>query len=97
MKKLSAMLIAISFCILSAGSALANDSQMDTLDRHAVWSNWFDENGNRIQKTLPDMDNISQTASTESGKVKGMERTGEFSFIQETKSYDHAKDKGSSA
>jgi len=101
MKKLSGLLIAISFCILSAGNALANDFQMDAWDRHAVWSGWFDEKGNRLPDTVKSMTSdpdTTQRVSTETAKGRSMdEKDKRFEFIRETKSYDYAKDKGPSA
>lgn len=100
MKKLSTLLIAISFCILSAGNVLANNPQVNRIDRHAVWTNWFDENGNRLPSTIEKMKSereSSQFAYTEKGGNRGMKsKTKIFDFIQETKYYDHAKDKDSS-
>ncbi len=101
MKKLSALLIAISFCILSAGNVMANDSQVNVLDRHAVWSNWYDENGNRIPDTIARMheDRMKpERASTEAENEGGMSAgTKDFDFIQETKFYDYSKDSGNAA
>jgi len=101
MKKLSALLIAISFCILSAGNVLANDSQVNVVDRHGVWTNWFDENGNRIPDTIARMhaDRIKpERASTGSGNEGKMDANSkQFDFIQETKTYDYSKDRGNSA
>ena len=100
MKKLSALLIAISFCILSAGNVLANDSQVNAIDRHAVWTNWFDENGNRLPDTIAKMrsdrmkpERASTGGSTQAGMEGGMgSKSKLFDFIQETKSYDYSKD-----
>ncbi len=101
MKKLSAFLIAISLCIFSAGNVLANDSQVNVVDRHGVWTNWFDENGNRIPDTISKMHAErmkAKRASTEGSHEDGMGgSTKKFDFIQETKTYDYAKDSGSSA
>jgi len=98
MKKLSALFIAMTFCILSAGSAVASDSQMEILDRHAVWSDWFDENGNRLPDTIEKMNSDRSTperASSETVKGDGMDEKGrKFDFVQETKFYDYAKDNG---
>ncbi len=102
MKKLSALLIAISFCILSAGNVLANDSQVNVVDRHAVWTNWFDENGNRLPDTIAKMradrmkpERASKGESIQAGMGGGMgEKGNKFDFIQETKSYDYTRDKG---
>jgi hypothetical protein len=55
MKKLSTLLIAFSFCILSAGNVLANNSQVNVKDHHGVWISWFDGNGNRIPDTIAKM------------------------------------------
>lgn len=100
MKKLSALLIAISFCILSAGNVLANESQVDPIDRHSVWSNWFDEKGNRLPDTIDKMKSGRETpqkVSTEANMATGRDKkSGSFNFIQETKSYDHSRDKGQS-
>ncbi len=98
MKKLSALFIAISFCILSAGNVLANESQVNALDRHvidrhAVWANWFDENGNRLPDTITKMhtdrmkpERASTGGSTQLGMEGGMgSKTNQFDFIQETK------------
>jgi hypothetical protein len=71
MKKLSTLLIAISFCILSAGNVLANNPQVNRIDRHTVWTNWFDENGNRLPSTIEKMKSereSSQFAYTEKGE-----------------------------
>ena len=98
MKKLSAMLIAISFCIISGGNAVANNSQMDVLDRHAVWDNWFDENGKRITDTMSEKDSdLSKTQKVSTESDKRGNKGGRFSFIRETEYYDHSKDKGPTA
>jgi len=98
MKKLSVLLLlAISFCILSAGNVFANESQVDPIDRHSVWSSWFDDKGNRIPDTIDKMKSDSRTMEKASTKtVNSSNTTGErFDFVKETKTYDHAKDGGS--
>lgn len=100
MKKLSSLLIAISFCIMSVGNVFANDSQVNVVDRHATWTNWFDENGNRLPDTISKMnaDRMrSEKASVGESVQVGMKdgsrgETKQFDFIQETKSYDYSKD-----
>jgi hypothetical protein len=49
---MSALLIAVSFNILSAGNVFANDSQVKVKDHQGVWTSWFDGNGNRIPDTI---------------------------------------------
>ena len=99
MKKLSALLIAVSFCILSAGNVLANDSQVNVKDHQGVWTSWFDENGNRISDTIAKMyadRKKTERASTDLGKKSPMSVNPEkFSFIQEKKTFDYSKDSGS--
>lgn len=105
MKKLSMFLLAISFCILSAGNVLANDSQVNVVDRYGVWTNWFDENGNRLPDTIAEMhenrmkpERTSTDTSTKAELAGGMgSKTKKFDFIQETKFYDYTKDSGNSA
>ena len=96
MKKWSVLLIAIFFCVLSIGSALANEPNI--LDRHAVWSKSVDE-GNRIPENTGAMDSSRSTTrrvSTETVKGGMREKTVEFDFIRETQFYDYAKDQGKS-
>ena len=99
MKKLSALLIAVSFCILSAGNVLANDSQVNVKDHQGVWTSWFDGNGNRIPDTIAKMHadrKKTERASTDLGKNSPMSvNTEKFSFIQEKKTFDYSKDSGS--
>ncbi len=86
MKKLSLWLIAISFCLLSAGTALAEEPKTDVLDRNAVWTN----------KSGIDEATYSNNGSSRQVSVKKIEpghmngKAMEFDFIRETKSYDHA-------
>ena len=99
MKKLSALLIAVSFCILSAGNVLANDSQVNVKDHQGVWTSWFDENGNRIPDTIAKMHadrKKTERASTDLEKNSPMSVNPEkFGFIQKTKTFDYSKDSGS--
>ncbi|MFQ5481625.1 MAG: hypothetical protein ACE5ER_02605 [Nitrospinaceae bacterium] len=101
MKKLMVLMIAISFCIFSAGNALADEPAISSLDQHAVWSKWFDHAGNRLPENPGVMDSASAKAPTvqtqttaQSNRTAGL---AEFDFIHETKSYDYSKDRGNSA
>lgn len=101
MKKMIALMIAMSFCAVSGGSALAGEPVTNSLDNHAVWSNWFDASGHRISGTLGATDSttgVEQKISTQSlskRDVKG--KSAKFGFIRETKKYDYTKDRGHSA
>ncbi len=97
MKKMTALLIAISFCTLSAGSALAKDSPTNTVDRYAVWTNWFDESGKRIPNPLEDKDSESGVHAETTKSNDKNSKNKSFDFIKETKSYDYNKDKDKSS
>lgn len=101
MKKILALLIALSFCVLTAGSALAEKPQTSVLDRHAVWTHWFDDQGNRISENYVKMDtdrgDTRQVSTGSMTREKMGNKPAEFDFIHETETYDYAKDHGSSA
>ena len=70
MKKLIVLMIAISFSIMGSGVALADKSVTNTLDRHAVWSKWGDDD-NRIPESTEAMDysrGTTRRVSTETVK-----------------------------
>ncbi|MFQ5451842.1 MAG: hypothetical protein ACE5E9_14550 [Nitrospinaceae bacterium] len=96
MKKIFALLIVVSFVVMGAGSAFAADPIMKTLDRHAVWTKWYDENGNRISENISmtaSTGNSPQTVSAKSIKSDEMgQKVKKFDFVHETKYYDYAKD-----
>jgi len=96
MKKLSVLLIAILFCVLSAGSSLADEPS--TLDRHAVWSKWGDDDNHILESTgaMDSSRGTTRRVSTEAVEDEMREKTVEFDFIRETQSYDYAKDQNKS-
>jgi hypothetical protein len=98
MKKLSVMLIAISFYLFSTGSALANKPEIDDLERHANWSKIYDDkkqtdvtNSKTDSKGSNPMKPSMKSAFSGQGKSEG----ADFDFIRETTTYDHSKDKSS--
>lgn len=100
MKKLMALMIVMSFFVVSSGSALADEPATIPMDRHAVWTKWFDENGNRLPGKLsvmgstPGVELKISTPDLNKSKMKG--KVAKFNFIRETKTYDYAKDRGNS-
>lgn len=101
MKKILALLVTMSFCVFIAGNAFAYEPQQDVLDRNAVWTHWFDKDGNRIPENFVKMDtNRGATQNVSTGSMIQEERNkkpAEFDFIHETETYDYSKDHGSSA
>jgi hypothetical protein len=82
MKKLSLLLIAMLFCLLSVGNAMAEEPKTSVLDRNAVWTN--------KTKIIPSNRSSGNVLKSD---IKSWHSNGkgmEFDFIRETKSYDHA-------
>lgn len=85
MQRLSIFLIALSFCLLTASNALADELQTDNLGRNTPWSSWFDNEGNRISET-------HGLISSGLGKAQQIltrtnEGTLEFDWLRETSNY----------
>ena len=101
MKKLMVLMAIVSFIVISGGSALANEPSIDTLNRHAVWSNWFDNDGNRmIQLPVQGTSDEGLGRKVSVQPVDKAEMSGEhkeFGFIHETEYYDYSKDHRDSA
>ncbi len=95
MNKLFACLIVLSFLFVGAASSFAN--QPSSAERHAVWSNWSDEKGERIHDKWNTMDSERKgpqpvpTRTVDKGEMEG--KAPSFDFINETKTYDHSKDR----
>lgn len=101
MKKLMVILIALSFFAIGSGSALADEPETSNWDEHAVWSKWYDQDGNRLPQNPDLMGSNSASERKVSTKTPAkLSRVGEaaeFDFIRETKTYDYSKDRGDSA
>ncbi len=101
MKKLVVLMIAAAFCVVGSGVALADEPAPLEWDRHAVWTKWSEEDGNRS----PDKPGTMETPSGAKENVtihttSNMDRTdfvSGFDFIRETKEYDYSREKGNSA
>lgn len=95
MKKLSIVSVALLICALSFGAALADELNLKSLDRHAVWTVtseieiWKNPYHDKNAKD----GNARHVSTGTRAPVKMMEgSSGKFGFIQETKSYDYDKD-----
>jgi len=84
MKKLSLLLIAIFFSLLSVGNAMAEEPQRSILDRNAVWTNKSGATSDSGKSGYVSVKNVKP------GHMNG--KPMKFDFIKETRSYDHAKD-----
>ncbi|QPJ63570.1 MAG: hypothetical protein G3M70_17480 [Candidatus Nitronauta litoralis] len=99
MKKLSVLSIALFFCVLSLGTAFADEVKVNMLDRHAVWTApSVEEQWRGPADNLTSMgsgEGRTRNISTEEAAPDEMEGfTRHFDFIQETKSYDYDHDRG---
>ncbi len=71
------------------------------IDRHAVWTMWFDQKGDRLSGnpgvtgSSPGVERKISTRTMVNPQMEGV--VLEFDFIRETKTYDHSKDRGDSA
>ena len=92
---------AVSFIVISAGNVLANEPTIDTLNRHAVWSNWFDSAGDRLIQAPAEGEQdagLERKVSMEPmDKVEMNGEVKEFDFIRETEYYDYSQDHRDSA
>lgn len=101
MKKLVVLMAAICFAIISGGNVLADEPSIDTLNRHAVWTNWYDDDGSRLPQNSiattsgPDVDR--QVSIQPMDKFEMKDEVRDFDFIRETKYYDYTEDHGDSA
>jgi hypothetical protein len=94
MKKMLVVLVSgFLFAFGSSGVGSAGEPVLDSLDRHAVWTKWYDSQGRRVvnppQKDRSingDAVNISTESRMKSGKPQ-------FDFIKETKEYDASRDR----
>ncbi|NIQ02044.1 MAG: hypothetical protein GWM98_17905 [Nitrospinaceae bacterium] len=98
MKKWLAFLIMTSFMIAGAGSAFAAEPDLDVLDRHAVWTKWFEEDGKRQLQLdnftmKSEIDKEPRRISTENPQIGEMTRGAvDFDFVHETEYYDYEQD-----
>lgn len=93
MKKLFILSLAISFFILSAGTGFSSEPRMDILDRHAVWTDNDLENTDHRNPNTSNSNKFNPNAVMDfSGKgfneVNGSTKIKDFSWLQETKSFE---------
>ncbi len=100
MRKQMSLLIAISFFLMSVGSALASEPIHEPWQRHAVWTNDYGQQDigdgttwspGSADKTM----GVSPTSDSDSMEMKS--KDSRFDFVQETKFYDFSKEKEDSA
>ncbi|QPJ65127.1 MAG: hypothetical protein G3M78_06880 [Candidatus Nitrohelix vancouverensis] len=100
MRKLMSLLIAISFFLMSVGSALASEPINEPWDRHAVWTKNYDQQDIRDGTDWSPGAMDEARGESSSGDSESMEmKSGDsgFDFVQETKFYDFSKDQNDSA
>ncbi len=73
---------------------MAEEPNTSVLDRNAVWTNKANPIGGMTDSSSGSSSQVS-AKNVNSGSMNG--ETANFDFIRETKTYDHAKDKGRSA
>ncbi|NIQ02753.1 MAG: hypothetical protein GWM98_22365 [Nitrospinaceae bacterium] len=100
MKKLAVLMATVIFCVFSAGNVLADDPSLNFLDRHSVWSHWFDENGKRLP-SVPGAGESTE-ATPEDLSMKSEQKMDEnvprqFDFVREVESYDYKLDEEKSS
>lgn len=95
MKKLSVLLIAMFFCLLSMGTAMAEMPQTSVLDRNAVWTNWIHKSGDFSEPDKAEGFASGKAIQISTNNDRSDQDQGmNFDFIRETKSYDYDKDSG---
>ncbi len=100
MKKLSVLLVAIFFSLLSVGNALAAQPEMSNLDRNAVWTNWAWNSSHRQtdEGMMRSGKGLAQNVSTKDFKPQYKPgEVAEFDFVRETKYYDYKFDRDKSS
>jgi len=106
MKKLMVLPVAVLAYAIGSGVAVAGKpagNMIDDrgIDRHAVWSKWYDEDGKRVSALRESMNSPTvhkkQDSSQTMSKSDKTETPRDFGFIKETEKYDYARDHGGSA
>ncbi len=100
MKKLMTLTAAICLTVISAGNVIADEPSVDPLNRHAVWSNWFNSEGNRTIQAPADSaaEGLERNVSIQPIDKTGMKgEVRKFDFIRETQYYDYTADHRNSA